>query len=126
MKTGLIIRHTPYEGIAGFRQPVEDAGYHLDRIDVTDPDFMRVNFNTPDLLILMGGPMGVYELTRRCGMSPMCRCCIGMAIRSSFPRGSSGWDRPPLIPIRHFVADRKSSGCNSTPRWGKIPGSMSG
>lgn len=61
MKKGLIIRHTPYEGIAGFRQPVEDAGYALDRIDVTDPEFARVNFNTPDLLILMGGPMGVYE-----------------------------------------------------------------
>lgn len=61
MKKGLIIRHTPYEGIAGFRQPVEDAGYSLDRIDVTDPEFARVNFNTPDLLILMGGPMGVYE-----------------------------------------------------------------
>lgn len=61
MKKGLIIRHTPYEGIAGFRAPVEAAGYALDRIDVTDPDFSQVNFNTPDLLILMGGPMGVYE-----------------------------------------------------------------
>jgi len=61
MKKGLIIRHVPFEGIAGFRQPVEEAGYELDRIDVTDPDFARVNFNTSDLLILMGGPMGVYE-----------------------------------------------------------------
>lgn len=61
MKKGLIIRHVPFEGIAGFRQPVEAAGYELDRIDVTDPEFARVNFNTPDLLILMGGPMGVYE-----------------------------------------------------------------
>jgi GMP synthase (glutamine-hydrolysing) len=61
MKTGLIIRHTPYEGIAGFREPVEAAGYQLDRIDVTDPDFSRIDFNAPDLLLLMGGPMGVYE-----------------------------------------------------------------
>ena len=61
MKKGLIIRHTPYEGIAGFRAPVEAAGYDLDRIDVTDPAFTSVNFNAPDLLILMGGPMGVYE-----------------------------------------------------------------
>ncbi len=61
MKTGLIIRHTPYEGIAGFREPVEAAGYALDRIDVTDAAFHTVNFNAPDLLILMGGPMGVYE-----------------------------------------------------------------
>jgi len=61
MKKGLIIRHVPFEGIAGFREPVEAAGYELDRIDVTDPEFARVNFNTPHLLILMGGPMGVYE-----------------------------------------------------------------
>lgn len=61
MKKGLIIRHVPFEGIAGFREPVEAAGYQLDRIDVTDPEFTRINFNTPDLLILMGGPMAVYE-----------------------------------------------------------------
>jgi len=61
MKQGLIIRHVPFEGIAGFREPVETAGYALDRIDVTDPDFARIDFNTPDLLILMGGPMAVYE-----------------------------------------------------------------
>lgn len=61
MKTALIIRHTPYEGIAGFRQPVELAGYDVDRIDVTDPDFASVDFLSPDLLLLMGGPMGVYE-----------------------------------------------------------------
>lgn len=61
MKRALIVRHVPFEGIAGFREPVEAAGYELERIDVTDPEFSRTNFNTPDLLILMGGPMGVYE-----------------------------------------------------------------
>ena len=61
MKVGLIIRHTPYEGIAGFREPVEAAGYVLDRIDVADPAFGAVDFVAPDLLVLMGGPMGVYE-----------------------------------------------------------------
>ncbi len=61
MKRALIVRHVPFEGIAGFREPVEAAGYELDRIDVADPEFSRTNFNAPDLLILMGGPMGVYE-----------------------------------------------------------------
>ncbi|MBO9622739.1 MAG: glutamine amidotransferase [Sphingomonas sp.] len=61
MKTGLIIRHTPYEGIAGFREPIEAAGYVLDRIDVTDPAFADLDFDAPDLLLMMGGPMGVYE-----------------------------------------------------------------
>lgn len=61
MKSALIIRHVPYEGIAGFRQPVEEAGYIVDRIDVTDPDFPRLDLSRPDLLIMMGGPMGVYQ-----------------------------------------------------------------
>jgi GMP synthase (glutamine-hydrolysing) len=61
MKKGLIVRHVPYEGIAGFREPIEAAGYELDRFDVTDPGFARLDFTGPDLLILMGGPMAAYE-----------------------------------------------------------------
>jgi GMP synthase (glutamine-hydrolysing) len=61
MKRALIIRHTPYEGVAGFRQPIEAAGYAIDRIDVTDPAFARLDLVAPDLLVMMGGPMGVYE-----------------------------------------------------------------
>lgn len=60
-KKGLIIRHVPHEGIAGYREPIEAAGYQLDRIDVADPFFGAVDLSEPDLLIMMGGPMGVYE-----------------------------------------------------------------
>lgn len=61
MKSGLIIRHVPVEGIAGFREPVEAAGYRLERIDVSDPAFATLDLREPDLLIMMGGPMSVYE-----------------------------------------------------------------
>lgn len=60
-KTGLIIRHVPHEGLAGFREPIEAAGYVLGRVDVGDPGFGRLDLSAPDLLIMMGGPMGVYE-----------------------------------------------------------------
>jgi GMP synthase (glutamine-hydrolysing) len=60
-KSALIIRHVPYEGVAGFRAPIEAAGYEVNRIDVSDPDFSQVDLVEPDLLIMMGGPMGVYE-----------------------------------------------------------------
>lgn len=60
----LIIRHVPYEGIAGYRDPVESAGYVVDRIDVSDPDFAKLDLTEPDLLIMMGGPMAVYETDR--------------------------------------------------------------
>jgi GMP synthase (glutamine-hydrolysing) len=64
MKSALIIRHTPYEGIAGFRAPVEAAGYAIERIDISDPAFAEIDFDEPDLLLVMGGPMGVYETDR--------------------------------------------------------------
>ncbi len=64
MKTALVIRHTPFEGIAGFRAPVEAAGYVIDRVDVTDPVFPTIDFDEPDLVVMMGGPMGVYETDR--------------------------------------------------------------
>ncbi len=61
MKRALIIRHVPHEGVAGYRAPVEAAGYLVDRVDVTDPDFSRIDLCAHDLLIMMGGPMAVYE-----------------------------------------------------------------
>ncbi|WP_238475423.1 glutamine amidotransferase [Sphingomonas cavernae] len=57
----MIIRHVPYEGIAGFRDPVESAGYRIERLDVSDPDFADADLVSPDLVILMGGPMSVYD-----------------------------------------------------------------
>lgn len=61
-KSALIVRHVPYEGIAGYREPIESAGYVLDRIDVTDESFEDVDLSEPDLVIVMGGPMGVYDV----------------------------------------------------------------
>ncbi|MEH3106389.1 MAG: glutamine amidotransferase [Sphingomonas fennica] len=61
MKRALVIRHVPYEGVAGFRQPIEEAGFAIDRVDVTDPGFPQTDFLSPDLVVMMGGPMGVYE-----------------------------------------------------------------
>lgn len=60
-KTALLVRHVPYEGIAGFRQPIEDMGYVIDRVDVSDPGFADLDFLSPELVVLMGGPMGVYD-----------------------------------------------------------------
>ena len=60
-KRGLIVRHVPYEGLAGFREPIEAAGYELERIDVCGPSFGAADLVTPDLVILMGGPMGIYD-----------------------------------------------------------------
>lgn len=76
-KTALIIRHVPYEGVAGYRAPIEAAGYDVDRIDVSDTRFSSVDLAEPDLLIMMGGPMGVYERDKY----PWISCQLGRLAR---------------------------------------------
>lgn len=61
MKRALVVRHVPYEGIAGFAAPLEAAGYAIERVGAADAGFDAVDFLAPDLLVLMGGPMAVYE-----------------------------------------------------------------
>ena len=63
-RRALVIRHVPHEGLAGYREPIEAAGYTIDRIDVSDPAFPSLDLCAPDLLVMMGGPMGVYEQER--------------------------------------------------------------
>ena len=74
MKRALVIRHVPIEDLAGFREPVEAAGYRIDRVDVTDPGFPELDLSAPDLLILMGGPMAVYEQDRLPWIAGELRC----------------------------------------------------
>ena len=63
-KRAVVIRHVPHEGLAAYRDPIECAGYEVDRVDVSDPEFSSLDLCEPDLLVMMGGPMGVYEQDR--------------------------------------------------------------
>jgi GMP synthase (glutamine-hydrolysing) len=100
MKSALIIRHTPYEGIAGFRAPVEAAGYEFTHIDIADPAFPHIDFDEPDLLIVLGGPMGVYEtdphpwitgeLTRLARRIMMDRPTLGVCLGSQMVAAAMG------------------------------------
>ncbi|NKJ43745.1 MULTISPECIES: glutamine amidotransferase [unclassified Novosphingobium] len=87
MKSALIIRHVPYEGVAGYRQPIEEAGYVVDRIDVSDPAFPALDLREPDLLIMMGGPMGIYDQIEH----PWIRCQMRrLALRLAADRPTLG------------------------------------
>lgn len=61
MKRALVIRHVAHEGIAGYRAPLEAAGYVIDGAAACEPCLAKVDPLAPELLIVMGGPMGVYE-----------------------------------------------------------------
>ena len=61
MKRALVIRHVVHEGLAGYRAPIERAGYEIQRVAACQTDFAALDLVSPDLLVVMGGPMGVYD-----------------------------------------------------------------
>lgn len=61
MKTALVVRHVVFEGVAGYREPIEAAGYEIERIPSCSTDFTALDLLSPELVVLMGGPMGAYE-----------------------------------------------------------------
>ncbi|HEY0270965.1 MAG TPA: glutamine amidotransferase [Sphingomonas sp.] len=61
MKRALVIQHVGFEGLAGLAGPVAEAGYAVEHVLAPAAGFEAVDLVAPDLLIVMGGPMAVYE-----------------------------------------------------------------
>lgn len=64
MKRALVIRHVDHEGIAGYREPIEAAGFEIERVAAHHAGCAMLDTLSPDLLVVMGGPMGVYDTDR--------------------------------------------------------------
>jgi len=64
MKRALVIRHVDHEGIAGYREPIEAAGYDIHRVAAHHAGCAKLDILSPDLVVVMGGPMGVYDTDR--------------------------------------------------------------
>ena len=64
MKRAIVLRHVDHEGIAGYREPIEAAGYVIDRVAAHHAGCASLDTLSPDLLVVMGGPMGVYDTGR--------------------------------------------------------------
>lgn len=60
-KTALVLRHVHFEDLGSFAHPLREAGYETRYSDVDDPDFCAWGPLDPDLLIVLGGPVGVYQ-----------------------------------------------------------------
>ena len=61
MPTILSVHHVSYERLAGFEAVLVEEGFDIAEAHVSDPGFATVDLMAPDLLIILGGPMGVYE-----------------------------------------------------------------
>jgi GMP synthase (glutamine-hydrolysing) len=60
-KTAIALRHVHFEDLGSFSTVLAEAGYRVRILDVGVDDLSTVDVATADLLIVLGGPIGVYE-----------------------------------------------------------------
>ena len=78
-KTVVAIRHVHFEDLGIFDAVLSDAGYAVRYHDLDADSFATLDPLEPDLLIVLGGPVGVYETeayrsaTNRQGARRRCR-----------------------------------------------------
>ena len=59
-----VIRHVAFEDLGSFATPLEEAGFRLAYCDVGRDDLDALDPVSPELMIILGGPIGVYEEAR--------------------------------------------------------------
>jgi GMP synthase (glutamine-hydrolysing) len=62
MKTAIAIQHIDFEDLGYFEAPLRERGYAIRHVDARTGDLSAVT--EADLLVVLGGPMGVYEAER--------------------------------------------------------------
>jgi GMP synthase (glutamine-hydrolysing) len=61
MKNLLAIRHVPFEDLGSLAEPLAQAGYSIRYADAPTADFAALGKHKWDLLVVLGGPIGVND-----------------------------------------------------------------
>lgn len=61
MKTAHVIRHVPFEDLGNLAPVLSEAGFDIRYREAGLDDLASLDPTSPDLLIVLGGPIGVYE-----------------------------------------------------------------
>lgn len=61
MRTALAITHVAFEDLGSLGSELENAGFRIDMIDACTADLKVTSALAADLVIVLGGPIGVYE-----------------------------------------------------------------
>lgn len=64
MPTTLALRHVPFEDLGLLAPLLAERGHDIRYVDVPTADLATVDTASPDLLVVLGGPIGVYENDR--------------------------------------------------------------
>ncbi len=57
----IAIRHVLYECLGSFEEVLEKKGYEIEYLDAGVDDLNLINSNSPDILFILGAPLGVYD-----------------------------------------------------------------
>lgn len=60
-RKAVTIRHVPVEDLGSFERVLSANGFAIEYRDAITDDFAAIDPLAPDLLVVMGGPVGVYE-----------------------------------------------------------------
>ena len=61
MKTAVAIRHVSFEDLGSYSEVLRAHGYQVEYRDAGIDDLRALTSDAPDLLIILGGPLGVYQ-----------------------------------------------------------------
>lgn len=61
MKKALAITHVAFEDLGSLGTVLVQTGFEVTLIDASTADWRAIEPTTPDLLVVLGGPIGVYE-----------------------------------------------------------------
>ena len=61
MKSVIAIRHVHFEDLGLFQNILLAAGYQVHYVDVASRDLLQIDPLVPDILVALGGPVGVYD-----------------------------------------------------------------
>lgn len=61
MKSATVLRHVQFEDLGSLKSVLEQTGYKIGYRTIGDDDFLAFDPLAPDLLVVLGGPIGVYE-----------------------------------------------------------------
>ena len=64
MKQAVAIRHVHFEDLGTFGPVIEENGYRIRYVDAGLDDLDAIDATAPDLLVILGGPIGAYEEDR--------------------------------------------------------------
>ena len=64
MRQALVIRHVHFEDLGAFAPALAAAGYAVRVLDAGEDDLRAAQPAAPDLLVVLGGPVGAYEEDR--------------------------------------------------------------